>query len=353
MYKDTDAGVRYFVKKGSTRAVSDSVTASARAFAMGADVDPSFDYPLPIAGINILDFNFLHRDMQLALLFGGVIGLGNIQRAGLANGRLDVSLDFFGLAVKSNDNLFDASGERRTERVRNLPASTGLNAGYRLSPAHKVTARVDLRYDGYSRDIDTGADFVVPSSTLTTGEGVGYEFRRHGYSVLANAETFRRATWRPWGDATFDPTSRTYAKYDIGASKDFVFRTFHTIHFNGQLFGGARLDRFSMYQFGMFDATRMHGVPASVRFAELAMLRASYSFNVFDQYRVDLFVDHAIGRDRRLSPAWQPVTGLGFALNLRGPKSTMFRADFGRSLLPDAYRGAGSTVVQLMLLKPL
>src|SRR5439155_9130085 len=101
MYRDTERGVRYLVKKGAGRVVSDTVTTSARAFAMGADIDPSFDYPLPIAGLNILDFNFLNHDMQLALLFGGVIALGNVQRAGLWGGRVDVSVDFFGLAVKS------------------------------------------------------------------------------------------------------------------------------------------------------------------------------------------------------------------------------------------------------------
>ena len=67
--------------------------------------------------------------------------------------------------------------------------------------------------------------------------------------------------------------------------------TFHTVHLNGTYFGGQRLDRFSMYEFGLFDATRMHGVPSAVRFGELAMARGSYSFNVLNQYRLDLFLD--------------------------------------------------------------
>jgi hypothetical protein len=354
MYKDTDAGVRYFVKKGTGRVVSDNLTASARALAMGADFDPSLQYPLPIAGIDILDFNFLHRDMQLALLFGGVIAFGNIQRAGLWNGRLDASVDFFGLAVKTDDSIFDGKGERRGERVRSTPASTGFNLGYRIDPSHKVTGRIDLRYDRYSRDAQTAADFVAPSSTLTIGEGLGYEFRRRGYSLLTNISTYRRNGWASWGDGlSFDPATRTYLKYDAGISKDFIFRTFHTVHVNGQWFGGERLDRFSMYQFGLFDATRMHGVPSAVRFSELAMIRGSYSFNVFDIYRFSLFVDHAVGRDVRVDREWRPVTGVGFSLNFRGPRGTLFQGDVGRSRLPPIYRGAGSTVVQLMILKPL
>ena len=48
MYRDTDQGVRYLVKRGETRVVSDQMTTSAKAFVLGADIDPSFDRPLPI-----------------------------------------------------------------------------------------------------------------------------------------------------------------------------------------------------------------------------------------------------------------------------------------------------------------
>ena len=83
------------------------------------------------------------------------------------------------------------------------------------------------------------------------------------------------------------------------------------------------------------------------------MFRGSYSFNLFNQYRVDLFVDHARGRGADAGDPWQPVTGLGLGLNLRTPRNTILRVDLGRSFLPESYRGAGSTVLQIMLLKPL
>jgi hypothetical protein len=232
--------------------------------------------------------------------------------------------------------------------------STGVNVGYRLSSSQKLSARYELRYDSYSKDPQTAATFSAPSSTATTGEGATYEFRTHGYSLLASGTAYQRTTWKPWGDlAAFDPSTRTYTRYDLGISKDFVFATFHTIHFNGQYFGGRQLDRFSRYQFGLFDATRMHGVPSAVKFDELAMFRGSYSFNLFDQYRLDLFVDHARGRNASVDDRWRPVTGIGVGLNFRAPHNTIFRADIGRSFLPPRYRGAGSTVAQIMILKPL
>jgi hypothetical protein len=342
------------VKKGETRVVSNQMTTSAKAFVLGADIDPSFEVPLPIGGINILDFNFLNRDMQLALLYGGVIALGNIQRANLFGGKFDASVDFFGLALKANDDVFDGEGRRATERVNRIPAATGLNLGYQITPFHKVTAHYEFKYDAYFRDAVTGSSFVIPSSTATNGEGIGYEYRRRGYSLAANVIAYQRAKWTEWSDANgFDAADRTFSKYDVGLSKDFIFATFHTIHLNGTYFGGQRLDRFSAYQFGLFDSTRMHGVPASVRFGELGMFRGSYSFNLFDQYRLDLFFDRASGRDPHGDNLWRQVTGTGIKVNFRTPMNTILQIDYGKSFLPASYRGAGSNVLQIMLLKPL
>jgi hypothetical protein len=354
MYRDTDQGVRYLVKQGEGRVVSDRMTTAARAFVLGADFDPSMDNPLPIGGLNILDFNFLNKNLQLAMLYGGVIVFGNIQRAHLWGGRFDVSVDFFGLALKANDDVFDEQGQRSGERVNRIPASVGANLGYQATPFQKVTAHYEFRYDGYFRDALTAPDFVIPSSTPTNGVGVGYEYRRRGYSLLANVAADRRSTWDPWSqDGGFDAAAQTYSKYDLGLSKDFNFATFHTIHLNGTYFGGQRLDRFSDYQFGLFDATRMHGVPSAVRFGELGMFRGSYSFNIFDQYRLDLFFDYAGGRDPQGDNVWRQVAGTGIRVNMRAPRSTILQVELGKSILPDVYRGAGSTVLQILLLKPL
>jgi hypothetical protein len=47
------------------------------------------------------------------------------------------------------------------------------------------------------------------------------------------------------------------------------------------------------------------------------------------------------------------VTGTGIRLNLRTPRNTILQLDLAKSFLPNVYRGAGSNVVQILLLKPL
>jgi hypothetical protein len=360
MFRETDRGLRYYVKQGETRVISDRATQSARAMAMGVTLDPSYAFPLPIFGINYLDFDFGGPNSQLALLFAGVLAAGNVQRPKLGSTPFDASVDFFGIAVPSSDRIYGASLEHEGERVLTWPLSTGLNVGWQYTPFQKLTAQYQFRFDGFVRDTTTSEDFTVPSSTVTNGLGAAWEYRRGGYSLLLNGTRFRRATWSEWGAASPGETlagsagQRSYTKYTASLSRDFYFNVFHKIHLNGAWFGGSDLDRFSKYQFGLFDDTRIHGVPASgVRFGDLAMARGSYSLNIFEQYRLDLFLERAWGRDRSIDGSWQPIVGLGVAVNFRAPKSTMLRADFGRSLLPSRYRTVGSYNLQVLILKPL
>jgi hypothetical protein len=326
--------------------------------AMGVTLDPSYAFPLPIFGINYLDFEFRGRtDTQLAVLFAGVLAAGNLQRPKFA-GPLDASLDFFAIAVPSTDRIHDARAERDEERLLTWPLTTGANLGWQYTAFQKVSAQYQFRFDGYARERTTSESFRLPASTVTNGLGAAWEYKRAGYGLVLNGTWFARAGWRDWGPAggagAGADREERYAKYSASLSRDFYLDIFHKVHLNAAWFGGRDLDRFSKYQFGMFDDTRIHGVPASgVRFGELGVLRGSYSFNIFEQYRLDLFLEQAWGRDKALDDRWQPITGIGTALNFRAPWNTILRADVGRSFLPERYRGIGSATLQIMLLKPL
>ena len=354
MFRDTEHGLRYFVKKGEERVVQDTPTTTAKALAFGVTIDPSYDFPLPIVGINYLDFEFLGKDRQLALLFGGVLALANVQQPKILGPHVDASLDLFAIAVPVNDQVYDTGGELRDERLRDHPFSTGVNLGWQFTSFQKLTASYQFRFDHFSADQGTSPDFTIPASTATNGLGLAYEYKRRGYALGGNAFAYKRATWHSWGTGEgYDPSQQSYQKYSASLTKDFFFGL-HKIHLNAAYYGGRHLDRFSLYQFGFFDENRIHGVPsAGVRFGELAMLRTQYSFNLFDLYRVDLFLEHAIGKDPTQDQKWRNVTGVGLGLNLRAPFGTLLRADLGKSFLPSRYSGSGSFVAQIMVLKPI
>ena len=355
MYRDTDKGMRYYVKEGETRVVSDKATTSAKAMAIGTTIDPSFGYPLPILGINYLDFEFGSPDSQLALLFGGVLVLGNIQRPKLL-GPIDGSVDFFAIAVPGSDSVYDANGPRDEERLLTWPLSAGGNLGWQYTSYQKVLANYQFAFNGYLKDRTTTEDFVVPRSTVTHGVGLGWEYRRGGYSFVTNGTWYGRQAWEAWGPAgAVTETPRTYAKYSASLTKEIFLSLLTKARLNAAYFGGRDLDRFSTYQFGLFDDTKIHGVPAAgVRYDELAMVRGSYSFNAFEQYRVDAFVDRGWGRLRGTNGTdWEGITGIGAAFNLRAPWQTILRAEIGKSFLASRYRENGSVVAQILFLKPL
>ena len=357
MFKETPNGLRPYVKRDSGRVVVDQPTQSVKAMAFGVVVDPSYQFPLPIFGINYVDFALRGDDKtQLAMLFAGVLAAGNIQRPQVFGVRnLHASLDFFAIAAPSSDRVYEEAGELEAERLLTWPLSTGLNIGWQATPFQKLSAQYQFRFDAYVHDTTTAETFQTPSSTITNGVGLAWDYSRGGYNLGVNAAWFARSGWTPWGepsDGTLETTSGTYAKYTATISRDIFLDIFQKINVNAAWFGGQRLDRFVRYQFGLFDSTRIHGVPASVRFGELALLRGSYSVNVFEQYRIDVFLEHGWGRDAR-GESWQRIPGIGGAFNLPGPWNTIVRADVGQAWLPERYSTLGSTVVQVMLLKPL
>lgn len=353
MYRDTDDGLRYLVKRSGVRVVQPATT-TATAGLIGLTYDPAYDYPLPLVGVNYLNFNFLGKDNQLAVVFGGVLALVNLQRPKLLGPRVDGSLDLFAIAVKGSDRTYDQNGELTSQRLTTRPFSTGANLGWQMTEFQKLVGSYQFQFNAYSADAVTATAFRPPVSTITNGLGLSWEWKQAGFSFLAGATSFHRARWEPWGEAgDYRSTDQDYLKYKASLTKDYFFGL-QKIHLNAAYFGGRDLDRFSAYEFGLFEDNRVHGVPsAGVRFGELGMLRGSYSFNLFDQYRLDLFLDQAIGRDPRNATGWQAVTGVGIGGNIRGPRNTLLRGDVGRSFLPAQYRKPGSLVVQIQILKPL
>ncbi|MEX2101335.1 MAG: energy-coupling factor transporter transmembrane component T, partial [Actinomycetota bacterium] len=101
-------------------------------------------------------------DTQLALLFGGVLAAGNIQRPKLGSTPLDASVDFFAIAAPSSDRLYGADGEREDERVLTWPLSSGVNLGWQYTAFQKAQFQYQFRFDAYVRDRTTSEAFELP-----------------------------------------------------------------------------------------------------------------------------------------------------------------------------------------------
>jgi hypothetical protein len=207
MFRETAGGLRYYVKEAGGRVVADRPTLGVKALAMGVTLDPSYGFPLPIFGIDIIDFSS-GPDTQLARCCR-VPGAGNSVPVGAKS--VDANVDFFAIAAPSSDHVYGPDGEDPKTRVLTWPLSTGFNLGWQATPYQKGTFQYQFRFDGYVKDRTTAEDYIVPSSTVTSGIGGAWEYRRGGYSLVTNGAWYARAAWIPWGDGT--ETSPTYVKY--------------------------------------------------------------------------------------------------------------------------------------------
>ena len=240
------------------------------------------------------------------------------------------------------------------------PLSTGLNLGWQATPFQKATLQYQFRFDGYVSDRTTAEDFDVPSSTITNGIGGAWEYRRGGYSLLLNGTWFGRATWEPWGfrqpgSCRGDDVAPDVREVPGRTVARFLSQPVPEDSLERRVVRRARPGSVRRSTSSACSTTRGFTAcrrPASAS-ASWRWRAASYSINIFEQYRFDLFLEQAWGRDEPGRGDWQPLSGIGVAVNLRAPWNTILRADLGKSLLPARYGPLGSTTLQIMLLKPL
>ena len=202
--------------------------------------------------------------------------LGNVQRPKAIGDQIAASVDLFAIAVASNDQVFDehgrAGGASVFATIPSRPAST--SAG-RSNPFQKLTGSYQFRFDAYSRTDETAPDFEPPREHRDQRLRPGLRVPARRVHLPASGSYYRRAPGSRGGaPGDYEPEQRTYEKYSASLSKDFFFKALHKLHLNAAYFGGRDLDRFSEYQFGLFEDNRIHGVPSSgVRFSELGMVR--------------------------------------------------------------------------------
>ena len=272
--RDAD-GLRYYVKRGRPARRQRSADAAAcKALAMGVTLDPSYAFPLPIFGINYLDFQFGQP--------GHAAGAAVRRRA---RGRQHPAAE-----ARREERSTPASISSRLPRRRAI-GSTAPD-GEDPTDARADVAALDRAQSRLAGDAVPEGDaavsvpvrrlrrrtarpprtFVVPSSTVTNGIGGAWEYRRGGYSLREQRRVVRARRLEAVGRRATSTLAAPTRSTPAGAVARLLSRTrFQKLHLNGAWFGGRDLDRFSKYQFGMFDDTRIHGVPVVGR-----ALRASW-----------------------------------------------------------------------------
>jgi hypothetical protein len=356
--RDTDLGLRYLLKDRKTgeRRIEWQPKKSQLFGLVGAFYDRSLSYPLPLAGVNYLNFDVGGRGHQTDVFFAGVLLTANYTDPSFLGTRADAGADLFAVAVPFGDSSYRNGREVTNEKIKDRPLRVRLNGGAPLGPYVKLSLSGSLAYDHYARDTDTASDFILPTDTPTLGGSAQLVANIGGYGLSFEAESQHRTRWEAWGrpsTSEYDPSQQTYTRWRVRFTKDFFFSNFRRLHVDASYLDGRHLDRFSKYEFGSFSAVRLHGFQnGSVRTQRAETLSLSYGYDVGSAFRLEAFYDSAWATDRQSGYSHTYFSGAGLAGSMNGPwNDTILRFDLGVPIVGGGIHGVAVNVVLLKLFR--
>lgn len=352
MVRETEAGLRYLEKRDGQRVVKEGFDTAQLFMLGGIHHDPGLEYPVvPLGGVDYFNFDLLGRGIQTNVFFAGVVLAANATHPDVGGTRTNVGVDFFGIAVPTENVIFRDGEERPEESIKSVPVGLYVRAGHPFAQFGKIDFSFGVSHQTYQRSEDTAADFGVPSDTFTFTPGVELRYARRGWSLSASYDYNRRSEWEPWGRlAEYDPEQKSYARFGASLGKSFYLPKFQRIGVDFNYLDGQRLDRFSKYELGFFGSQRVHGVESGSVRAEKAIIgHLSYGFVFSEQFRLEAFYDHALLDDAVAGYRREPFQGLGIAGQTIGPYGTLVRLDIGKTIGRNAQDGFVANIVFLKL----
>ena len=335
MVRDTDEGLRYLVEDEETgeRVVQDELDPSRLFIVGGVFWDESQDFPIPLAGINWISFDFLGKGGQANLFWGGPLVIGNLATPSLFGSKWEAGVDIFGLAIAGTDTLYRDGSESINEDVETLRPNIDLAIGRPLGSFWKAQLEYSLGFNSFSRADDTSPEFVLPEDHLDHQFTARLLYNRAGYRFRLFGTRAIRSDWEPWGlpgNVEFDQEQDEYTTWGAALGKTWHLPKFTKFGAEIEYVGGENLDRFSQYQFGFFSDVRVHGYRSElIRAEEAVAAHLSYGVNIADIFRIDLLGDVAIASNDTTGLDEETLAGVGIAGTFIGPWRTVVNIDIG------------------------
>jgi hypothetical protein len=343
MLRETSRGLRYLQRarpddtqgpRSPVREVADRAT-RIRTIAGGVLIDPNISRPLPFAGLNYTDFDFLGTGTQFNAFFAGTYGQFAFNAPSIAGTRWQLTGSGFGILARYNDRSFRSGRERYDENVQQRPANVRVGVVRPITALTSARAEYLFDYVALGRGSSTASTFVVPVDQVVHGLRVSLETQRAGWRVEGWWNPARRSGWRAWGrpgGEDFDPTHVDFQRFGVNAYRPWVLSRRVLARIEAAWMSGTDLDRFSRYAFGTFD-NRLRGYPsASIRYDRGGALRTALVWQPGGRLRIDGFADAAVVRDPGFGERHRTYPGLGAAVEAPGPWSLLVGAEWGYGL---------------------
>lgn len=376
MMRETEKGLRYLDPgPGGTRTVKDEASTMSLFVVGGVLANESFDFPVPLAGINWFEADLAGRGVQADVFFAGALVLANISDPEFLGTPLQASSNLVGLAVSGTDRIVrerPLSGrlvEEEREEIGVKPQTLSVSLGLPFWTYFKLEAGGQLSHRNYSRTDETCGDFVTPRDTYVRTGILSGEFNWRQWSVEMSHEWSHRTRHEPWGLDAADPNggclptaggprppdffeaARDYVRYEGTLARNFYLPRHQKIFFRLTGQGSRDMDRFSKYQVSLFG-NRIRGFSGGgIHYTNGGIFRADYAFSLGEVVRLGAGVDFARIKDRQQLEPFRNHVGAGISANFVAPWNMLVRLEYGIALDSDIPQFEGEQEILLTVLK--
>jgi hypothetical protein len=353
MFRETDEGLRVLRSEHGTRVV-EPASSRIKSLIMGALYDGTFDFPVPLAGLNLVDFNFRKSGAQLSLFFAGPIVASNLSKQISQRWRLGVDVALS--AIPRNDRVYVGSDEIVGEALWNFEESVGVLTSWQIVPNLSLSGSSYLTVNVFRPTEDTAPGFQASGQGFTVQTVGAMRFAHNGFTVSGDALQGTRLAWSQIGYSSHTSAApeTMFLKYSGEFSKQFYFGRFSKISLSGGYFGGNQLDRFSRYQPSFLSRPRIRGIPAGTdAFDAVAVVGAVYGFNVFDVIKLEGMYNRAWGQNLDESHTFKAFDGVELGLGTVGPWGTFLQGTVTYAIQGNVDRYQRRWGVYMLVFRPL
>jgi len=354
MYRDTATGLRSLRKEGTERVVESSDSKRIRSLVMGAMYDGTFRFPIPIAGLSFVDFDFRQSGNQLSVFFAGPILAANLSRP--LNTRLRLGLDVALSAVPQRSRVYAADREVTAENLWKFDEIVGGLASWQPTPTLSLTGSSHLIVSAFRTTSDTDPAFRVPARAFTIEHAAEAKFFSHGYGVTTTILRGDRLGWGQVGyaNATQPVVQPAYLKYSAEFGKQGYVGRFTKLGVSLAYYGGDGLDRFSQYRPSFLTRPRIRGIPSGTdAFDDVGIAGVAYGFNVMELVKFEGAYSHAWARNRQESDRFRNFDGVEFNVGTSAPWNMFLQGTISYAVRGNTARYDSRWSVYLLLFKPL
>jgi hypothetical protein len=354
MYRDTEQGLRTLRKDGNARVVEATAGKQIRSLVGGLMYDASYPFPIPLAGVSWVDFDFRGTGAELSSVFAGVFLAGNLSTQHTPKTRRSVEVTLS--VLPSTDKVYSGGTELAGQQYRMFEQWVGVLNSWQASSSWTFTASSHATAQVFMRTGTTDDAFRTPANGMVLRAWGEAKFARKSFDMSILVEpSVRLVGNRSFGyaDALTTP-ERAWVKYQAAANKHIYVGKLTRGGVSASLYGGANLDRLSRYHTSFLTTPRILGIPNGVdAFDTIAIAGAYYGFNLMEIVKVQGFYNHAWARNLDESRKFRQFDGLALDIGTAGPLGTYVTASLSLAMRGNLERYGSRWGAMVMFFKPM